>query len=200
MPAELCIKKDKRYLTKDSLVITVSASGDTKEILAAVKMCKEMGIEVAGFTKNNETPLAKELDYIIANPCGDCEDSYMMFFMLGLRLLYNRGEFPNYEKFADQMGVLHENLLRIREEFEPRAAEIARAYAKEPYNIFVGSGTLWGETYLFSHVYPGGNAVGREQNPLLLLTFSMEHWNWLIKMYLYSCLKEKTNIANWTTV
>ena len=148
--AELCIKKDKRYLTKDSLVITVSASGDTKEILAAVKMCKEMGIEVAGFTKNNETPLAKELDYIIANPCGDCEDSYMMFFMLGLRLLYNRGEFPNCEKFADQMGVLHENLLRIREEFEPRAAEIARAYAKEPYNIFVGSGTLWGETYLFS--------------------------------------------------
>lgn len=148
--AELCIKKDKRYLTKDSLVLTVSASGDTKEILQAVKMCKEMGIEVAGFTKNNETPLAKELDYIIANPCGDCEDSYMMFFMLGLRLLYNRGEFPNYEKFADQMGVLHENLLRIREEFEPRAAEIARAYAKEPYNIFVGSGTLWGETYLFS--------------------------------------------------
>lgn len=148
--AELCIKEDKRFLTKDSLVITASASGDTKEIMEAVKMCKEKGIEVAGFTKNGETPLAKELDYIVANPCGDCEDSYMMFFMLALKLLNNRGEFPAYEKFADQMGCLHENLLRIREEFEPRAAEIARAYAKEPYNIFVGSGALWGETYLFS--------------------------------------------------
>lgn len=148
--AELCIKKDKRYLTKDSLVITASASGDTKEILEAVKMCQEMGIEVAGFSKSNETPLGKELDYLIANPCGDCEDSYLMFFLLGLRLLYNRGEYPDYLKFADQMANLHTNLIRIREEFEPRAAEIARNYAKEPYNIFVGSGTLWGETYLFS--------------------------------------------------
>ena len=148
--AEFCIREDKRFLTKDSLVITASASGNTKEIMEAVKMCKEMGIEVAGFTKDMETPLAKELDYIVANPCGDCEHSYMMFFMLGLRLLYNRGEFPAYERFADQMANLHDNLLRIREEFEPKAAEIARAYAKEPYNIFVGSGALWGETYLFS--------------------------------------------------
>jgi fructoselysine-6-phosphate deglycase len=109
-----------------------------------------MGIEVAGFSKSNETPLGKELDYLIANPCGDCEDSYLMFFLLGLRLLYNRGEFPDYVRFADQMANLHTNLIRIREEFEPRAAEIARNYAKEPYNIFVGSGTLWGETYLFS--------------------------------------------------
>jgi fructoselysine-6-phosphate deglycase len=148
--AEICIKKDKSFLTKDSLVITASASGDTKEILAAVKMCKEMEIEVAGFSKNSETLLARELHYLVANPCGDCEDSYLMFFLLGLRLLYNRGEFPGYERFADQMANLHKNLVRIREEFEPRAAEIARNYAKEPYNIFVGSGTLWGETYLFS--------------------------------------------------
>lgn len=148
--AELCVKSDKRYLTKDSLVITASASGDTKEILEAVRMCRETGIEVAGFSKSNETPLGKELDYLIANPCGDCEDSYLMFFLLGLRLLYNRGEFPDYVRFADQMANLHTNLIRIREEFEPRAAEIARNYAKEPYNIFVGSGTLWGETYLFS--------------------------------------------------
>lgn len=148
--AELCIKEDKRHLTKDSLVITASASGDTKEILLAVEMCKEMGIEVAGFSKSEETQLGRELDYLIANPCGDCEDSYLMFFLLGLRLLHNRGEYPDYVRFADQMENLHKNLLRIRQEFEPRAAEIARNYAKEPYSIFVGSGTLWGETYLFS--------------------------------------------------
>ncbi len=148
--AELCVRNDKNFLTKDSLVITASASGDTKEILEAVKMCKKIGIRTAGFSKNAETPLAKELDHLIANPCGDCEDSYLMFFLLGLRLLYNRGEFPNYVKFADQMGTLHENLLCIREEFEPKAAAIAKAYAKEPYSIFVGSGTLWGETFLFS--------------------------------------------------
>jgi len=148
--AELCVKKDKRFLTKDSLVITASASGNTKEILNAVKMCKDMGIEAVGFSKDMETPLAKELTYTIANPCGDCEHSYVMYFMLALKLLANRGEFPNYEKFADQIGGIFDNLIRIREEFDPKAADIARAYAKEPYNIFVGSGTLWGETYLFS--------------------------------------------------
>ncbi|MCC7571261.1 SIS domain-containing protein [Candidatus Micrarchaeota archaeon] len=148
--AELCIKKDKRFLTKDSLVITASASGNTKEILEAVKMCKEKGIEVAGFSKDENTPLAKELDYLIANPCGDCEHSYLMFFMLALKLLNNRGEFKNYEKFADQMKNIHKNLIAAREKFEPEAAKIAKAYAKEPYSIFISSGTLWGETFLFS--------------------------------------------------
>ena len=148
--AELCVRTDKRFLTKKSIVITASSSGDTKEILEAIGMCKKMGITTAGFSKSAETPLAKELDYLIINPCGDCEDSYMLFYLLGLKLLSNRGEFKDYERFADQMGSLHENLLRIREEFEPKAAEIAKAYAKEPYNIFVGSGTLWGETFLFS--------------------------------------------------
>lgn len=148
--AELIVRPDKRWLTKKSLVLTTSASGNTKEILEAVDMCHDMGIEVAGFTKNKDTDLGKKLDYLIANPCGDCEDSYMMFFMLGLKLLHNRGEFDNYEKFADQMKHLHKNLLRIREEFEPRAMEIAQKYAKEPYSIFIGSGALWGETVLYS--------------------------------------------------
>jgi len=148
--AELIIKKDKNYLTKNSLVVTASASGDTKEILEVVDMCRDMHIDVAGFTKSKENELGKRLDYCILSPNGDCENSYMLFFMLMLRILFNRGEFKNYQKFADQMKVLHKNLLRIREEFEPRAIDIAQKYAKEPYSIFVSSGALWGETVLYS--------------------------------------------------
>ena len=48
------------------------------------------------------------------------------------------------------MKGIHNNLLRIREEFEPRAAEIAKTYSHEPYTMFTGSGVLWGETYLFT--------------------------------------------------
>ncbi|MDD6310692.1 MAG: SIS domain-containing protein [Firmicutes bacterium] len=148
--AEFCVKTNKRYLTKNSIVLTASDSGNTKEVVAAIKLCKEMGVESACLTRNGESELGKLCDYVVADCGGDCENAYMMYFMLVLRLLYNRGEFPSYPKFADQMATLADNLIRIREEFEPRAAEIARNYAKEPYNIFTGSGALWGETYLFS--------------------------------------------------
>lgn len=148
--AEIVIKKDGNFLTNKSIVLTASDSGNTKEILEAVDMCKKLGIEVAGFSKNEETPLAKKLDYFITNPGDESAHAYLLFFMFALRLLFNRGEFSLYEIFADQMETLFENLARIREEFELKASEIARLYAKEPYNIFIGSGALWGETFLFS--------------------------------------------------
>jgi fructoselysine-6-phosphate deglycase len=148
--AELIVREDKRYLTKKSLVITSSSSGDTKEILASVDMCKDMGIEVCGFTKNQETPLGKRLDYLIENVGGDCEHSYVLYFLLGLRLLYDRNEYPHYPAFAYQIKSIFDNLIKFRESFESTAAELARKYAKEPYSIFIGSGTLYGETYLFT--------------------------------------------------
>ena len=147
---EFLVKKNKKYVSEKSLVFTSSASGNTKEIVKAVEMCKDLGIDVYGFTKDETTPLAKLLTDPIYNPCGDCEDSYLLYYFVILRLLFNRGEFPKYERWADQMAGIHKNLLRIREEFEPRAAEVARKYAHEPYTMFTGSGVLWGETYLFT--------------------------------------------------
>ena len=52
-----------------------------------------------------------------------------MYFMFALRLLYDRGEFDEYVDWADQMKVLHKNLLRFREEFETDAAAIAKFLA-----------------------------------------------------------------------
>ena len=42
--AEFCIREKLPYLTPRSLVITSSVSGDTKEIVAAAKLCKDRGI------------------------------------------------------------------------------------------------------------------------------------------------------------
>lgn len=147
---EFLVKENLNHLGEKSLVLTASASGNTMEILKSVQKVKDMGIHVYGFTKNDTTPLAKLLTNPIYNPCGDREDSYLLYFMLMLRLLNNRGEFDHYERWANQMANLHTNLLRIREEFEPRAAQVTKKYHKEPYTMFVGSGVLWGETYLFS--------------------------------------------------
>lgn len=142
--------KDKKHITDKTLIFTSSASGDTKEILNAVKLCKEMGLNVYGFTKDETTPLAELLTDPIYNACGDCEHSYLIYYFVVLRILKNRGDFPQYDRWADQMKNIFKALVDVREKFEPKAAEIAKKYALEPYTMFTGSGVLWGETYLFT--------------------------------------------------
>lgn len=147
--AELMIK-DKKHLSDQTLFFTSSASGDTKEILDAVKLCKSNGWNVYGFTKDETTPLAELLTDPIYNACGDCEHSYLIYYFVMLRILKNRGEFPQYDRWADQMKNIFKVLVQVREQFEPQAVEIAKTYAHEPYTMFTGSGVLWGETYLFT--------------------------------------------------
>lgn len=147
--AELVLKGNK-HLNKDSIVITASKSGDTKETVNCAKWCKEQGIEVISFVSKKDSPLSMNSTYNIISDTNGIENSYLKFFLLTLRLLYKRGDFPNYVKFADQMANLHTNLVKIKEKFEPRAAEIAAKYYNEPYMLWIGSGTLWGEAYLFS--------------------------------------------------
>ena len=64
--AELNVLGNKR-LKKGSVVITASASGDTKEIVEAVEWIVKEGIEVVAFTKP-ETPLGKLATTIITAP------------------------------------------------------------------------------------------------------------------------------------
>ena len=148
--AELNVLGNKR-LNKKSIVITASASGDTKEIVEAVEWIVKEGIDVMAFTKP-ETPLGKLATMIVTAPVttGQCEYSYLMFDVLALRLLNRRGEFPKYDDFVAQTKNIFHDLVGIREKFDERADEIAKQYALAPYSIFVGSGALWGETVLFS--------------------------------------------------
>lgn len=147
--AELIVNGSRR-LNADSVVITASTSGDTKEVVEAMKICREKGAHIVVFTGNENSLLAKTADDLIKNEVADCEDSYLMFYLFTLKLLQLRGEFDSYDTFAKQMEGLHKNLVRIRKEFDPIADEIAKKYYQEPYNIYTGSGMLWGETYLFT--------------------------------------------------
>ena len=127
--AELNVLGNKR-LKKGSVVITASASGDTKEIVEAVEWIVKEGIEVVAFTKP-ETPLGKLATTIITAPVttGQCEYSYLMFDVLALRLLNRRNEFPKYETFIAQTKNIFHDLVDIREKFDAKADEIAKAYA-----------------------------------------------------------------------
>lgn len=140
-----------KEIKKDSLVITASASGNTVEIMEATKWMVEEGIRVVAFTKKGG-PLGEIAQHVIEADVttGQCEYSYMLqaFFIYGL--LNRRGEFDNYERFADQLKGTFKNLLDIRKSFEERADKIAKAIHNAQYTVFTGSGSLWGETLLFA--------------------------------------------------
>lgn len=138
------------YITERSLVVTGSKSGDTPETVLMCKWCRERGARVVAFTGTKDCPLADAAtDSIICNAPG-MENTYLKFYLFALYLLYKRGEFDAYPRFAGQMAGLHRNLAAWKAQFEDEAHEIAVRYAREPYQIWLGSGILWGEINMFT--------------------------------------------------
>jgi fructoselysine-6-phosphate deglycase len=140
-----------KQLTKDSIVIMASKSGDTKETVAAAEWCKMNGFRVVSLVGTPESLLEKASRWVIPNKAKNgVEFEYMQLFIFVFKLLHNAGEFDDYSAFADQIKCLPDNLLRAKQKFEPVADEIAQSYHDEQYNIWRGNGEMWGEVYLFS--------------------------------------------------
>ncbi len=59
-----------KHFSKDSLVVVESASGDTKEVVAAVKFAQEKGAKVLGLIEKAGTPLAELVDYLVLSESG----------------------------------------------------------------------------------------------------------------------------------
>ena len=146
--AELIINGHQQ-LNKESIMITGSKSGDTKETVALAKWCQEHSIEVVAITKDN-TPLADHVDYLCAMDTTGVENTYLSFYYILLKLLNLRGEFDEYDDFVVNMSNVHESLVKIKEKFDPIAKQIAKETYKETYQIWVGSGSIWGDIYMFT--------------------------------------------------
>lgn len=138
------------YINERTLVVTGSKSGDTKETVEICRWCKEQGATVVVFTGKADCPLAEMASELILCDAPGMENTYLKFYLFALCLLHRRGDFPSYPKFAEQMAVLHKNIVLWKKQFEDKAHEISVKYAKEPYQIWVGSGILWGEINMFT--------------------------------------------------
>ena len=72
----------------------------------------------------------------------------VLYLLIG-KILKNRGFFDDYDRFADELVNLPAALVSVGK----NADEMARAYAlkhkDDPYQIWIGSGNLWG-TYSFA--------------------------------------------------
>ncbi len=148
--AEL-LNRGHKALSKDSIVITMSKSGDTKETVEITKWCKTKGIRVICLTKNLESPLALASKYVIPMQHENgVEFEYMLLLWTFFKFVYLNGEFDDYTTFAEQLELLPKNLLKAKEAFEKDADKIAKAHYKSDYQIWIGGSEVWGETYLFS--------------------------------------------------
>lgn len=135
----------------DTLVVTLSSSGNTKEIMQVAEDLAVKGVKLLAFTKK-DTPLERAAGVSAIMPItkGFDELHYVQMFAFFFRLLNRRGEFDAYDDYLEQTQRIFEQLVDIRIQFEPRAQEIAEKYALAPYSMFIGSGALWGETVMYA--------------------------------------------------
>ena len=127
-----------------------SVSGNTAEMVEALKTINEIGCTVIGFIDVADSPLAKASTYCITYP----ENEQLKFFMVGDRFMKNAGQFPQYDEFYAQMD---ENYAKDLVEVQKAADEWAKAYAERHHDdelhYFVAAGNQYGSTYSYAMCY-----------------------------------------------
>jgi fructoselysine-6-phosphate deglycase len=147
--AEFMLMGHKQF-SKDSLCIFSTRSGNTKEIVEAAKFCKDAGAAVVMYVCNAGTPACEYADYLFLSFAEDdnlAEAIYIVNNLLLACLMHARGEFENYEKFADQLGKITPYLVKAKELYEDRCCALAQHNKDTEYYMVVGGGNLWGEAY-----------------------------------------------------
>lgn len=142
--ADLCIV-DNPFLTDKSLVVIESISGDTKELVEAVKFVKDRGATVLGYVEKQESTLASIVDYLVTTKGG----GYHFWYTVTLRLLFNRGEYFEYEEFMNEFRIIPEKIVSVYKQADKKAEEFAMKYHDEPIHYLVGSGNLEDWAYCY---------------------------------------------------
>lgn len=115
--AELLVEQPD-WIDDHTVVITGSKSGDTPETVQACKYCKERGAKVIALVGTEDCPLAEYTDYPIVSPIPGMTHTYFKFNLIALRMIYNHGEFDQYEKYADQCKDLYSAVVAIQEKLD----------------------------------------------------------------------------------
>lgn len=147
--AEYLTTGNKRINDK-SLVVIASVTGNTPEMVNAVKKAKKCGAYVIGFVEDEKSELASLVDAEFA--CRDYEQ--LKFFMVADRLMKNNNEFQDYDKYYSQLDqYLPQGLADIQKAADDFGLEYARKHYNDSIHYFVGAGNLWGATYSYAMCY-----------------------------------------------
>ena len=119
-------------VTKDTVVIISSVTGNTQEMVEAVKKCNEIGARVIGFVDRADADLATMCD----------------------RFMYLAGEFDQYDEFYKQMDAnFAKDVVAVYQNADEFATEFALQHHEDEMHYFVGAGNQWGATYSYAMCY-----------------------------------------------
>lgn len=136
-------------LGNESLVFMASKSGDTKETVEAAKYIKQnFGSTIISIVGKSNSPLEKLSNYCFVY--GDGRPQELIMYILVGRILYNKGFFNEYPKFADELKQLPAVLCSVRKQADQKAIEYCKKYHNAPYHIWVASGDLWPVCYAYA--------------------------------------------------
>lgn len=142
-----------KQISKDTLVILQSKSGDTTETVEAAKILKEQGIKTVGIVREGDSPLANLVTYPIVeeviNFSGSDPENMVMYFLI-FKLLHNQGVFLKYNQFRDELENLPKALVDVRAQADDFAKEFSNKFSSEEYQLWIGGGSLTGKTYSFA--------------------------------------------------
>ena len=106
---------------------------------------------LAGHDSVKESPLGQLTDYQLPLVVfKGVEYEYLSMFGLFYGLLNCNGDFPEYDQFVEALAKLPDTLVDAQKKFDEPADAIAKKYFNADYMMWIGSGELWGEVYLFS--------------------------------------------------
>lgn len=146
------ILTDNPELTKNSIVITGSKSGDTKEIVEIEKWLKDKGIRIAAMVLSKDSPVGELCDWRIPlQTFKGVEFEYLSMYGIFYGLLADNGDFPKFSEFHEQIKEnMVDGIIKVQKDFDSRAEEIAAKYYNTDYQLWIGGGELWGEIYLYT--------------------------------------------------
>lgn len=135
-------------LTEKTLVFMASKSGDTKETVEAARYVKERGAITVSVLGVEGSPLEQLSAHSVIFKNGRPQE-LVLLLLIG-RILYRKGFFDDYMQFADELENLPAALVSVGKASDLRAREYALKYKDDPYQIWIGSGNLWGPVYSFA--------------------------------------------------
>jgi glucosamine--fructose-6-phosphate aminotransferase (isomerizing) len=152
VPVEPDIASEWRYrnpvLSKDTLVIGISQSGETADTLAAMRLAREQGARTLAITNSMGTQITREADAVLYTRCGlevcvaatkTFTSQVALLSLIALKLAQIRKSLP-----ADEIEFILEELYDVPEKMEQfldgnhPIEEIAQRYYDKPFFLYLG--------------------------------------------------------------
>jgi glucosamine--fructose-6-phosphate aminotransferase (isomerizing) len=152
VPVEHDIASEWRYrnpvLSKDTLVIGISQSGETADTLAAMRLARESGAKTVAVTNMMGTQITREVDAVLYTRAGlemgvaaskTFTSQVALFYLVALKLAQVRKTLPDAEIAAllAEVEALPEKIAAFLDGDHP-IEEVARHHYDKPFFLYLG--------------------------------------------------------------